>query len=289
MNEKHPDVNIATLADPTEMADRSGGMLARGQAEEAGEMAARGEAGNVSDQGDQRGRGQKADSWNRTQAGDNVDLFAERLELRLHQANSAVQFPDFLARLTQKVAQRSWNGNLGIIDPDPDVGCHSAGPDGNHQAELPENPLQGVDPGSAGGQPARAKPVQCGECLLFDRLDGDRSDRLIACRFEQRLGVGRVGLACATVTGDILGGQELDIVTQTSELTSPVVGRSACLHEHKARRRLAHEARQLTSRQSTLLADATGVMGDGELEGGLDQVDGKHDILRGGLLLVLRT
>jgi hypothetical protein len=65
---------------------------------------------------------------------------------------------------------------------------------GNSDAELSQETAHGVDATGPCSEPGRAQPVQGGQRLLVDRLDGHGLDLLVAMGFEQALGVGSVGL-----------------------------------------------------------------------------------------------
>ena len=78
-------------------------------------------------------------------------------------------------------------------------------------------------------------------------------------------------------------------MAQASELASPVVCCAAGFHENDGWWLLTHKTEQLTSRHPALLTDPARVMGDGELENRLGEIEGKDGMLHGGLLLVLRT
>ena len=80
-------------------------------------------------------------------------------------------------------------------------------PCGHDQPELPTKAAQRVDPGGARPHPARANPVQALQCLLLDGFHPHLHDVGAACRFEQRTGIGGIGLVAFHVGPDVGGRQ----------------------------------------------------------------------------------
>ena len=59
--------------------------------------------------------------------------------------------------------------------------------------------------------------------LLFDRLDPYRDNIRTTGRFEQRTGIGSIGLVALHVRTDVRGGQQANLNPQAIEPTRPVM------------------------------------------------------------------
>jgi hypothetical protein len=75
-------------------------------------------------------------------------------------------------------------------------------------------------------------------------------------------------------------------VSEVLDLTSPVVGRPAGLHDDNGRGGLGEEDEELGSVEASVPVDASGLIGDGDLKLGLCEVDSDDGTLLHGLLLV---
>jgi hypothetical protein len=121
--------------------------------------------------------------------------------------------------------------------------------------------------------------------LLGWRLDRHGADLVVAERFEERLGVGTVGLVAKPVAPDVLRRQQDGTMSEPLELTRPEMRRAARLEKHGAGRPLGEEARQGGAAQPVALGDPPRSGRDGALEDALCQIDGDASTLGHGLLL----
>jgi hypothetical protein len=77
-------------------------------------------------------------------------------------------------------------------------------------------------------------------------------------------------------------GQEHGLVAKRLDLSRPVVGRAAGFHHDGGLRQLGEGQRELLARVPLLLGHLTGVVGDGNLEHRLCQIDCDESIFRHG-------
>jgi hypothetical protein len=145
--------------------------------------------------------------------------------------------------------------------------------DGDHAAELPQVPSDGVDPRGAGLEVPLTQPVQRDHGLLLDRLHRHPAQGLVAGGFEQGLGVGPVGLVAVAIAGHVPRMQERDPMPQLLELAAPVMGRAAGLQQHLGGGVLGKETAESRPGQAPALPHLAGHGGDRDLEDGLGKID----------------
>jgi hypothetical protein len=119
-------------------------------------------------------------------------------------------------------------------------------------------------------------------------LDGYGPNVFVAASFQDALGVGAVGLVAADVWADVMRRKKDDAMPEALDLASPVVGRSAGLHDDGGCRLLSHEGQELSSGQTLTARHVAWSIGDPDLENSLCHVHGDTSIVRhDGLLLCL--
>jgi hypothetical protein len=106
-----------------------------------------------------------------------------------------------------------------------------------------------------------------------------------ACGFEQRTGIGRIGLVALHVGTYIGSRQQPDLDPKPVEPARPVVRTTAGFHDDQADRTVGEPAFELGAREAVLLDDAPGAIGDGELEHGLGEIH-SHNGQHGGSIHV---
>lgn len=110
--------------------------------------------------------------------------------------------------------------------------------------------------------------------LLVDGFNRDGKDVLVASGLEEGFGVGAVGLVALAVASHMSGWKQRDLVAEGLELTPPVMGRSTSFHEDVGGRMMEEEGTETPTREPMLFLDATGSVGDGNLEDGLCEIHG---------------
>ena len=80
--------------------------------------------------------------------------------------------------------------------------------------------------------------------LLLDRFHGDRGECVVAGGFQQRLGIGAIGLVAVAVPGDVCRVQELHLVARAERRPAPVMRRAAGLQQHLGGRLCGEKARE---------------------------------------------
>jgi hypothetical protein len=93
--------------------------------------------------------------------------------------------------------------------------------------------------------------------------------------FQEALGIDTVGLIAPAIGFDVLGGDDDGVVPGRDGLAGPEVRGATGFEQHGGGRVLREECDKLGPRQSMPGDDAVVVIGDGDLEHGLCQVDGK--------------
>ena len=71
-------------------------------------------------------------------------------------------------------------------------------------AHLPQQASDGVQPRGARSQPPRAQPVERGQALLVESLDGHGRDLLVAMGLQKRGRVGSIGLVAQDVAPGVM-------------------------------------------------------------------------------------
>src|SRR5438477_3148278 len=131
--------------------------------------------------------------------------------------------------------------------------------------------------------------MQRDDDLLADRLDGNGPDLLVAACLQEPLGVGAIGLVAPHVRSDVMWGQEHDSVTESLQLSSPVVRRAARFHHHDGPWLLGHERKEESTRKPLSPYYVTRAIRNRDLKHGLCHVHRDTSIvLHDGLLLLPR-
>ena len=73
--------------------------------------------------------------------------------------------------------------------------------------------------------------MQALQHLLLDGFDSDGQDIRAARSFEEGGGIGRVGLVAFDIGADVSSGQQSNFDPERLDLSRPVVGTAACLHD----------------------------------------------------------
>ena len=152
-------------------------------------------------------------------------------------------------------------------------------------AELAAEAAQRVDARGAGGHPQRARAMQSLQSLLLDRLHAHRHDLGAARRFEQRAGIGGIGLVALDVGAHVGGRQQPHLDPETVQPARPVVRRATGFHDHQADGAIGEPALELGAREAMRFDDAPGAIGDGELEHRFREIHA-HDGQSGGSIHV---
>jgi len=109
---------------------------------------------------------------------------------------------------------------------------------------------------------------------LFDRLHAYRVDVGAAGGFEQRTGVGGIGLVALDVGADVGGGEQADADALRAEVSCPVVGATAGFHDDEVDLAVVEPALELSAGEAMRGDRLPGAIGDGELKDVLSEVDG---------------
>jgi hypothetical protein len=228
------------------------------------------------------GGDQETDSRDREELGDSGRLRGESGELVLDHLDATLEVSDLGADLGESGTERIGDLALGVLDLGPGRGDGVVSSEGDEDSELAEQAAQGVDAGGAFGEPAGADAMQGGEGLLGDGLDRDGADLIVAVGLEHALGVGAVGLVAANVGAHGVRRQQNRLVAEGADAARPEVRRATGLHDDGGRRQLCEGERELRARVPLLSGHLPRVMGDGDLEDGLCQIDRDESIFRHG-------
>jgi len=128
--------------------------------------------------------------------------------------------------------------------------------------------------------------MQALQGLLFDRLDAHRGDVGAAVRLEQRRGIGRIGLVALDVGAHVARRQQPHLDAEATEPAGPVVRGATGFHHHQADAAVRKPALELAAGKALAFDDLPVVIGDGELEDVLCQIDGDGRSIHLGLLPV---
>ena len=127
---------------------------------------------------------------------------------------------------------------------------------------------------------------------MLDRFDAHRHDVGTAGCFEQRTGVGGVGLVALDVGTEVGRRQQSHFDTETIEPARPVVRRGTGFHHHPTDRTVEEPAFELGARKAMRCDHPPGTIGDGKLKYGFGQIHSHNRQSSGsihlGLLLVER-
>ena len=151
---------------------------------------------------------------------------------------------------------------------------------------LAQNPAQGVDPRGPGRDPLLAHAVQRDERLLLDAFHRHARHLARAHRFEDRFGIGAIGLIASHVRAHIRRRDQRHAMPLLLRQPSPVVRHAARFHHDVQRRGLCEVARELRPIQTLTPHDAPLRIRDRELEHALCQVHSHCRSIHLGLLLV---
>ena len=119
------------------------------------------------------------------------------------------------------------------------------------------------------------------QSLLFDRLDAHRHDVGTTSGFEQRAGIGGVGLVALNVGTDVGGWQQSNLDAETVEPTRPMMCRAAGFHHHQTDYADNEPTFELTTRKTVCLDDPPGAISDGELKNRFGKIN-THNRQSGG-------
>ena len=91
------------------------------------------------------------------------------------------------------------------------------------------------------------------DLLLLDGANGNRNDPLATVGFDQRLGVGTIGLGTPTIGSDVLCRQQANLVAVTGDRSSPMVSRAARLEHEQSRLAPGDESGEAGTGESLVL------------------------------------
>ena len=240
VDEEHASVGIAALGDATHATAQAGGSLFGGEAEVVGQTSTGPESADIADRGEESGGREDSKARDGEEVLDGGDTVAEALELVPEAGGFGLEFSDLLEGLAERFPEEC--GDQVMVEGAVCVGQEGASALGNGDAELSEEPADGIDASGSSGQVSGAKAVQSGDGLLIQRFHGDGCDLLVSSSFQDGSGVGTVGLVANSVASDMRGGKQGHLMTKGLELAPPVVSGATCLHEHMARRPVKKEA-----------------------------------------------
>jgi hypothetical protein len=111
------------------------------------------------------------------------------------------------------------------------------GPDtgGDNDPELPENAAQSIYVPLASTHPLTSQSVQPQHLLLLKRLDRYRTNVSAAHRFQQRCGIGAVGLVALNVRSHVLRRQQLHLMPVRRNGACPVMRAATRLRSRRER------------------------------------------------------
>jgi hypothetical protein len=135
------------------------------------------------------------------------------------------------------------------------------GTDRDHAAELPRVPAHGVDPRGPGLEIALAEPVQRHDGLLLDRLHRHPAQGLMAGGFQERPGVGPLGLVPVAVASGVPRMEQRHLMPPLLELAAPVMRRAAGLQQDLGGRVLGEEGADACPGPASLSRHAGAVAG----------------------------
>ncbi len=120
--------------------------------------------------------------------------------------------------------------------------------------------------------------MQALQRLLFDGFDAHRHDVGGTRRFQQRTGVGGIGLVALHVGTNVGGGQKLDLDAQPVDPARPVVRGATGFHDDQRDLAILKPALELGAGETMRFDDLPGRIGHGQLLG-LKPPDGGHFLL----------
>ena len=149
----------------------------------------------------------------------------------------------------------------------------------DEDTEFAQQASEGIEPRGARREPGGPQPVQRGNGLVLNRLDGDRMNLLVSIGFEEPFRVGAVGLVAPHVRPDIMRREQAYRVTERLKLAGPVVSRPARLEHDRRRRALREERQESIARKPSFFVEMARPMRHGHLEDGLCEIDGDGRML----------
>lgn len=145
------------------------------------------------------GGGQEADAGNGAEPRDESALSRQGFQLPFGVADADLELSDPVGCFRQRDTERVGHPAIGVRDEGVDVAHDVVRADRDREADHVQQAPDGVDAGRACGNPGRPHPMEAGDGVLLDRLDGDGPDVLIAVGFEDRLRVVSVDLVAKDV------------------------------------------------------------------------------------------
>jgi len=255
VDEEHASVGIAALGDATHATAQAGGGLFGGEAEVVGQTSSRPESADIADRGEESGGREDSEAWDGEEVLDGGDTVAEALELVPEAGGLGVEFSDLLEGLAERFPEEC--GDQVMVEGAVCVGQEGARALGYGDAELSEEPADGIDASGSGGEVSGAKAMQGSDGLLIQRFHRYGCDPLVACGFQDGSGIGPVGLVSYSVASDVRSGEQGNLMAESLDLAPPVVSRAAGLHEHMARGPVKEEAPEPGAWESVLFSDAS--------------------------------
>ena len=127
--------------------------------------------------------------------------------------------------------------------------------------------------------------MQALQRLLLDGLDAHRHDVRGTRRFEQRTGIGGIGLVALHIGTNIGGGQKLDLDAQPVDPARPVVSGATRFHDDQRDIAILKPALELGAGEAMRLDDLPGRIGHGQLEDAFCQIDSNGSSMHFGFPL----
>lgn len=231
-----------------------------------------------------RGR-EQTDAGNRQQRRAGRTVFGHRGQFALQLGDAGFEQADFLDQQFHRTANQSGHRRMGVGQHPADGFDSGARPLRDGQTELPAEAAQRVDARGARAHPQRAGAVQALQRLLFDGFDAHRHDVGGTRRFQQRTGVGGIGLVALHVGTNVGGGQKLDLDAQPVDPARPVVRGATGFHDDQRDLAILKPALELGAGETMRFDDLPGRIGHGQLEDALCQIDSNGSSMHFGFLL----
>src|SRR5881628_1218404 len=153
VDEQHPQVGIALLADRAEVPTLSRGVFARREAEVAGEVPPGGEPLDIAHRGDEGRRRQDTDAGNRAQPPDNQGRFGGRRQLALDGADTFLELADLADHLAERHAEQAGRAGVEVFEQGANVRHDMMRARRDHHAELAKDPaLRNTGGGNSGSR-----------------------------------------------------------------------------------------------------------------------------------------
>jgi hypothetical protein len=241
VDEQHPQVPVACFADAEQLRLTAGRMLARHQPEVSGELPPVFEAPRLADRGDDGGGDKRTDTGDGNEPladwvgiEDGFDPFIEQGEPVVERAELVAQRMESLLRHGREADEASRE-----LFAQPDEEARDAF--GADDAIFQEQATDLVDERGAMMDETFPDAMQRLEVLLIGSLDGHCPHVGTRRGFGDGGGIVAVVLGSLAEGDDILGGDELDLVSECGELARPVLRAGAGLHRDATRRKVGEE------------------------------------------------